>query len=396
MWPTLAPGAAEAGARSWPVSRGRLPVRRYSRGDDVIPAALSRDDSESLVRSSCRKVRSPRRGHRPSSCFVQLAPRPAPREKVSTTGSPWDGDARRPRRVRIRRPGDRGAGAWRGPDSPRPPAPRPAASYPAEPEYAGGYPYAPETPCPDGSDYPDGPEYLPEYVPEYVTEPAYPYVPEPAHPDEADSLVPYAPRAVPIRAGLRVPASAYPSGPGLRVPDERRTGRLRVRPTVRTSPPWCTRTSRPRLTRPRTRPGRAPRAPPVRGGPTRTSQTAPTRTRRAHTRRASARPRTARPLSAGAARPYRTGLSVRAGRGALLLAARVSARAVFTRARNDRAPARAAGPAAGDARGGLEGDAPGRDAPLTVDTGPPVTGRFQPIAARTPRVTAGRPRITAA
>ena len=78
---------------------------------------------------------------------------------MSTTGSPWDGDVRRPRRVRIRRPDDRGAGAWRGPDSPRPPAPRHAASYPAEPEYAGRVSVRA---CRPSRTYPEpGPGYVP-------------------------------------------------------------------------------------------------------------------------------------------------------------------------------------------------------------------------------------------
>ncbi len=129
---------------------------------------------------------------------------------MSTTGSPWDGDVRPPRRVRVRRPDDGGAGAWRGPDSPRPPAPRTAASHPAGPEYAGGHPYAPERA------YPDGPEYVPE--------PAYPYGPEPAHPYEADSLVPYAPPAPypyqPDSAYPYEPDSAYPYEPDSAYSDE--------------------------------------------------------------------------------------------------------------------------------------------------------------------------------
>ena len=267
---------------------------------------------------------------------------------MSTTGSPWDGDVRRPRRVRIRRPDDRGAGAWRGPDSPRHPAPRPAASYPAEPEYAGGNPYAPETA------YPDGPEYLPEPAP---------FVPEPAHPSEADSLVPYAPPApYPYEPGSAYPyepGSAYPDGPPAVDPD----GPPVVYPyepppaysPAYPSGPGAAGPAGPRRAYPYEPDGSYPYAP----GPYAPDQGA-------------------RPAPCGEAPypPARRGPAVPApGYPYALDAAPSSSPAAYPSAyppapRNDRAPARAAGPAAGDARGGLDGDAPRyRDAPGSTDGG---------------------------
>ena len=293
---------------------------------------------------------------------------------MSTTGSPWDGDVRRPRRVRIRRPDDRGAGAWRGPDSPRPPAPRPAASYPAEPEYAGGYPYAPE------AAYPDGPEYLPG--------PAYPYVPEPAHPFEADSLVPFAPpgpypyepdsaypdepRAVsPDEPPVVYPYEldcAYPDEPDSAYPDEpRAVGRHEPPVVYPYEPPPAYSPAYP------SGPGAAGPAGPRRAYPYEPDGTYP------YAPGPYAPDQGARPAPYGEARyrPARRGPAVPApGYPYALDAPPSSSPAVYPPApyrpapRNDRAPARALGPAPGDARGGLNGDAPRyRDAPGPTDDG---------------------------
>jgi hypothetical protein len=140
---------------------------------------------------------------------------------VSTTGSPWDGDARRPRRVRIRRPDDRGAGAWRGPDSPPPPAPR-TGGYPAEPEYADGYPYAPEPA------YPPAPDTAFPYEPPG----ALPYEPDSAHPYEPPGAYSYPPEAAypppysgsPPQAYPGEPRDGYPGGPPAAYRDEPRDG----------------------------------------------------------------------------------------------------------------------------------------------------------------------------
>jgi hypothetical protein len=297
---------------------------------------------------------------------------------VSTTGSPWDGDVRHPRHARIRRPDDRGAGAWRGPDSPRPPAPRPAASYPAEPEYAGGYPYAPETA------YPDGPEDLPEDLPE----PAYPYVPEPAHAYEADSLVPYAPpaphpyepgsahryepgsahRYEPGSAHRYEPGSAYPYEPDFVYPGGPRAADPDEPPVVYPyEPPQAYSPAYP------PGPGAAGPAGPGRAYPHEPDGTYP------YAPGPYAPDQGAGPAPYGGPPyvPARRGPAVPApGYPYTLDASPSSSPAGYPPApyspapRNDRAPAGAAGPAAGDARGGLDGDDPRyRDAPGSTDDG---------------------------
>ena len=150
---------------------------------------------------------------------------------VSTTGSPWDDDARRPRRVRIRRPGNGGAGAWRGPDSPRPPQPRAAASAAAEPGYAGGYPYAPEPPYPAGPPDPYAPDpyapdpgyaFGPDAAPPYPLPGAYPYEPDSAsYPVPPPRAYPYEPEPAPYLPGPGYPSAyppAYPTGPDATYP----------------------------------------------------------------------------------------------------------------------------------------------------------------------------------
>ena len=165
-------GAGASGQRNWGWRSKGLPRRGGARAAGRVQpgppdpprgclpgtgvpwsVVLSCGDLEYPVRSRCRKVRSPRRGHRPSSGSTRLVPRPAPREKVSTTGSPWDGHARRPRRVRIRRPDHGGAEAWREPESPRRIRARARAGPPLRAVRAcragncrgrAGYPYAPE------------------------------------------------------------------------------------------------------------------------------------------------------------------------------------------------------------------------------------------------------------
>ncbi len=303
--------------------------------------------------------------------------------------------------------------------------PRPAPSHPAEPEYAGGYPYAPDTAYSDG---PDGPEYLPEYLPE----PADPYVPEPAHPYEANSLVPYAPSAPPYRyepdsAYRYEPDSAYPYEPGS-APYERGSAPYErgsaphergSAPHERGSAPY-----EPDSAYPYERGSAYPDEPPA-ADPYEPPVVYPYEPPPAYPPAYPSGPGAARPAGPRPASPYepdgtypyppgpyvpdqgarpapygeapylapyppvRPGPAVPApGYRYAPDAAPSSSPAAYPFAyppasRNDSAPARAAGPAAGDARGGLDGDAPRyRDAPASTHGGYGPVGYQQVPADR--------------
>ena len=201
-------------------------------------------------------------------------------------------------------------------------------------------------------------------------------MPEPAHPDEAESAVPYAPAAryphEPGSAYPNEPGSAYPNEPGSAYPDEPRAAGPDEPPVVYPYEP-------PPAYSPAYAPGPEAAGP---AGPRRAYPYEPDGTY-SHAPGPYAPDRGGRPAPHGEAPypPARRGPAVPApGYPYALGAAPSSSPAAYPPAyppgpyspapRNDRAPARAAGPAAGDVRGGPDGDAPRyRDAPGSTDGG---------------------------